>query len=332
MKASILLIMAALFAACTHQTTDNKTDDLQDDSLECCDGDVCMSEDGRITIESGRYSGGGTSPDYWTVWTIRNDEGEKHKINSPVSFYQDNVHSLSKNDGTTYYLVNCSGKASSRDGYEWLEAYEIVGDSVERVNVMDGSFPYQKDDRFSVNYEIPSWYYATKGAGYDWILEYDSHSKELYVAITTDDNEIIDRYNAWRFDGEQFVYQGERQNKHLNDTLSQYDRLLQYVTTEDHTVRVDLLADGKLRYASWYRPKTTEDAPDIVLTGGEKVHYEVDPDQTPPCDEYHFWNGSYEYIVNHCEIGRDDEGKDTHQDYLIVRTNRKVLYKEKIEK
>lgn len=60
-------------------------------------------------------------------------------MKTPVSSYQDKVHCLSKNDSTTYYIINCSGKASSRDGYEWLEAYEIVGDTVERVNVVNGA-------------------------------------------------------------------------------------------------------------------------------------------------------------------------------------------------
>lgn len=85
-------------------------------------------------------------------------------------------------------------------------------------------------------------------AGYDWIIEYDIHTKELYVPITTEDNDITDRYKVWRFDGNRFVYQGERANRHLNSGLSPYDRLLQYVTTKDYTVRVDMLANGELRY------------------------------------------------------------------------------------
>lgn len=339
MKIGTLLIIALLFAACSHQPVNNQADDQQDsvpvsqDNYDGgSDGHVCMSEDGRITIESGMHPDGGTAPDHWTVWTIRDDEGKKHMIKSPVSSYQDKIHCLSKNDGTTYYIVNCSGKASSRDGYEWLEAYEIVGDTVERVNVVDGSSPYQEDDRFSVNYDIPSWYFATMGAGYDWILEYDIHTKELYVPITTEDNNMTDRYKAWQFDGERFVYQGERPNRHLHSSLSQYDRLLQYITTKDYIVRVDLLANGELRYSSWRKPGTTEENPDIVLTGGKKVHYEVASNQLHPCDEYRFKNGSYQYIVNHCEVGRDENGGGVHHDYLMVMSEGKVLFKQEIEK
>ena len=339
MKVGTLLIIALLFAACSHQPVNNQADDqqdsvpvCQDNSYEISEGHVCVSEDGRITIESGMHPDGGTAPDYWTVWTIKDDEGKKHVIKSPVSFYQDKIHCLSKNDGTTYYIVNCSGKASSRDGYEWLEAYEIVGDTVERVNVVDGSTPYQEDDRFSVNYDIPSWYFATMGAGYDWILEYDIHTKELYVPITIEDNDMTDRYKAWRFDGERFVYQGERPNRHLHSSLSQYDRLLQYITTKVYIVRVDLLANGEIRYSSWRKPGTTEENPDIVLTGGKKVHYEVPSNQLSPCDEYRFKNGNYKYIVNHCEVGRDKNGDGVHHDYLMVMSEGKVLFKQEIEK
>ena len=339
MKIGVLLIIATLFAACSHQPVNNKADGLldivaasQDSSSECSDGYVCVSEDGRITIKSGVYPDGGTAPDYWTVWTIKDDKGNEHIINSPVSSYQNKVHCLGKKDGTTYYIVNCFSKASSRDGYEWLEAYEIVGDTVERVNVVDGSSPYQEDDRFSVNYDIPTWYFATMGAGYDWILEYDVNTRKLYVPITTEDNHITDRYKVWRFDGERFVYQGERPNKHLNSSLSKYERLLRYVKTKDYIVRVDMLANGELRYSSWSKSGTTDDYPDIVLTGGEKVHFEVDPNQLRPCDEYRFKNGRYQYIVNHFEVGRDENGCGVHHDYLMVVSEGKVLFKQEIEK
>ena len=78
MKVGALLIIALLFAACSHHPVNNQADDQQDsvtvsqdNSDEISEGHVCMSEDGRITIESGMHPDGGTAPDYWTVWTIR---------------------------------------------------------------------------------------------------------------------------------------------------------------------------------------------------------------------------------------------------------------------
>ncbi len=351
MKVFCLFIMTMLFAACNHQVANDKTDDLQDsvtisedesddlqDSLTISEDDyvgrsgghVCTSEDGRITIESGMYSDCGTSPDYWAVWTIKDDEGKEYKIENTISPYQDKIHCLYKNDGTVYYIVNCSRKASSTGGYEWIEAFRIVGDTVEQVNVIDGSSPYKEGvDSFLVNYDIPSWYFATMGIGYEWILEYDSRTKELYVPTTTDDNEITDRYKVWRFDGERFNYRGERHNTHLNAGLSQYDQLLKYVETKDYIVRVDKVADGELRYASWRKPKTMADYPDIVLTGGKLIHYDVEPYQLPRCDEYHFKKGNCQYIVNYCEVREDNH---EHSDYLMVISRGKVLLKQEIER
>lgn len=331
--------MTMLFAACNHQSADNKADSLQntigvdrDESCESNETHVCMSEDGRIVIESGMHPYGGTAPDYWTKWTIKDIEGKSHSIESPVSANMKKVHCLTRDDGSAYYVVNCSAKESSTDGYAWLEAYEIVGDTVERVNVMDGSRPFGKDDRFSVSYYIPSWYFATMGAGYDWILEYDSRTRELYVPLTSDDHEITDRYHVWIFDGKRFEYEGNRHNMHLNDSLSRYARLLRYVTTKDYIVRVDMLADGELRYASWHKPKTTKDYPDIVITGGRKVNHKLPPDQVSPCDDYRFKNVSYRYIVNYCEVEETDEGRHEHHDYLMVTNHGKVLLKQEIEK
>lgn len=36
----------------------------------------------------------------------------------------------------TYYIVNCFGKASSADGYEWLEVYKITGNTIKTVSVI----------------------------------------------------------------------------------------------------------------------------------------------------------------------------------------------------
>ena len=78
-------------------------------------------------------------------------------------------------------------------------------------------------------------------------------------------------------------------------------------------MRVDLLANGELRYSSWSKPGTTEEDPDIVLTGGKKVHYEVALNQLPPCDEYRFKNGYYQYIVNHSIRNKVDSVKVEHK-------------------
>ena len=48
------------------------------------------------------------------------------------------VHSIKKNDGSTFYIADRSHSVSSCEGYEWLDAYMINGDSLKVVSVYDG--------------------------------------------------------------------------------------------------------------------------------------------------------------------------------------------------
>ena len=329
MKTNLFLLTALLLAACNRLPANQEAEHSQDaiivsQDIEYTGGHACISEDGRFAIESGTRPNGGTSPEYWSVWTIQDEAGRKHRIEHPYSSYQSQVHSLQKDDGATYYLVNCSMKASSREGYEWMEAYKIVGQTVEQVNAIDGSSLLKKDQQFLFRYDIPAWYFATQGAGYDWILEYDSCTRELYRPLTTEDYEITDRYQVYQFDGKQFIDKGERHNKHLHPSLAQYERLLQYCTTEHYIVRVDKLPDGQLRYASWAKPSTMQDKPDMVLTGGKIVSDEENASPAPSHIEYHFTRGNHHYIVNYSD--------SNHHDCLLVKKGEKVIIKEDILK
>lgn len=303
------------------------TDSAESEIYE--NGHVCVSEDGRVTIESGMVPGGGTAPDYWAKWAIIDDRDKKHVIMSPETSYQDKVHSIEKKDGTVYYIVNCYGKASSTDGYEWLQAYKIVGDTIQEVNVADGGEKIDNSD-FDVNYCIPNWYFTTNGAGYDWILEYDIKTKNLYVPITKD-REILDHYHVWTFNGERFVYMGEQPHKKLHKSLCEYNRLVYYGSTKDYIIRIDSVDNQGLRYASWKRPKTMTDKPDIIIQGGRKQCYVVAPNESCPCDDYRFNVGSFEYVVNYCEVYRGEGKTCKHYDFLLVRQNEKVLIKQEIE-
>lgn len=292
-------------------------------------GHVCVSEDKRVTIESGIYPDGGTAPDYWTKWTIVNAKGEKHELKFEYMPYIRGVHALRKTDGTTYYIVHCTGKASSTDGYGWLEAYRIVGDSIREVNVADGGDRIDNSD-FHVNYSIPKWYYTTNGAGYDWMFKYDFQSGELYVPIA-ENGELIDRYRVWKFNGERFVFTGVRPHKDLHESLGAYNRLICYFTTKDYIVRVDSLDSRELRYTSWMKPQTMADVPDFVLEGGERRRHPTGPDNGSRCDDYRFTNGDYEYIVNYCETESLGDGYGEHHDYLLVRKGNSIVLKQKEE-
>ena len=300
--------------------------DEVDDDEESVGGHVCVSDDGKIAIESGIYPYGGTSPDYWAEWTILTDDGKKHTLRFDNSSYHDRVHAIHKNDGSTYYLVDCSAKTSSVFTDEWLEAYKIVGDTICEVNIIDGVSKADKYE-FYISYDIPSWYFATNGEGYDWLMEYDPESKNLYVPLV-DNNEIIDRYEVWHFNGDRFECIGHQQHKGLHDSLAKYNRLIKYFNTKDYIIRVDSLDSHELRFASWKRPKSISDKPDIVIKGGKrKVHYAA-PDELKRCDDYQFTKGGFEFIVNYCETQFTSHGIGTHHDFFLIKMRDKVLIKQ----
>lgn len=207
-----------------------------------------------------------------------------------------------------------------------MEAYRIVGDTIREVNVKDGSNKIEEND-FEIIYCIPNWYFATNGDGYDWLFEYDAKSRNLYVPIPKD-GDIIDRYKVWHFNGKRFVALGEQPHKDMHKSLGRYNRLMCYFTTKDYIVRVDSLNSHTLRYASWKKPKTMADKPDVVITGGKRRQHPAAPDELERCDDYRFTHGDYEYIANYCET---DTAKSIHQDYLLIRRNGKVVVKQEKE-
>lgn len=310
--------------------TDSFDDDEEEweDSDLYGDGTVIKSDDGRVTIKSGIHPNGGTSPEYWAVWTIVTEKGEKRELKFSDFPYVNKLHTLKKNDGTAYYVIDCFCKASSVDGYQYLEAYKIVGDSIRNVNVEDGG-KTTDINKFSINYDIPSWYFTAGKIGYDWLFEYDVNTKNLYVPVT-ESGCIIDRYEVWHFNGNRLVCLGTQPHKGLHKSLGEYERLMRYVTTNDYVVRVDSLNSNELRYASWKKPKTIADQLDIVIYGGKTRQHPIKPDELQRCDDYYFEAGGYEYIVNYCEVKRDNDGYGEHYDFLLLKKNGKVILKQRL--
>lgn len=290
---------------------------------------VCTSEDGLVTIRSTVSPSGGTSPSYSAVWTITCDDGKKRRFLNPGDYAQNMIHTIHKNDGSMYYLVNCSAKASSSDGYAWFKAYKIVDNTIKEVGVKDGG-KVTEEFAFEVNYVIPDCYYRTYGAAYDWLLEYDPKSKNIYMAITDDYRCITDHYEVWHFNGNKFVYHGKQVNRHLHKSLADYQNLILYCTTNDYIMRVDTISGKGLRYASWKKPKTMSDEPDIVISGGKRMHYHDKQDGFPRQDDYHFFNDGCEYIVGYGETEKLDDGIFSHNDFLVVKRDGMIIEKQKV--
>lgn len=284
---------------------------------------MCQSEDGRVRFYSWDTHQGGTRPDYAALCVLRGGDGRWHVADSSgargLALFVHRVHSVPAG-GRTYYIVEQSHKASSAQGYSVATAYEVVCDTLQEVRLFaraDGACT----ESVGVEYNIPDWYFATNGEGWDWLFAYEASERALHVPCVGDDGRITDRYRVYRFDGEKFRDTGERPHPGLSDSLGTYSRLLRFVRTSDVMARVDALGDGTLRYAAWNLPATMADVPALVLYGGA-------------CDEeaetYTFRNGSYVYTVGEGVTEETDEGYTRMRRYLVVRYGERELYRQEI--
>ena len=287
---------------------------------------ICASEDGNMKFYSWNTGMGGTCPDYAVLCQYRTKDGkpatEDMRIKEGDPAWVSDVHSIKKDDGTTYYIITRSHRASSNDGYMWMDAFTIDHDTLKKVSVLNGGDDLDECS-LMINYLIPNWYYTTNGDGWDWMFEYDVESKNLYVPIVVlvDENIYIvsDRYRLYHFDGMEFVAKGEYPHKGLHASLKDYAWLAKYFRTMNYTVRVDKLENGAYRYASWKSPATMSEKPDLTVIGGTF-------DKENDC--YTFINDGVEYIVGYCEDEPISEDTFEQHKYLLVRKNGKTLLKE----
>jgi hypothetical protein len=288
---------------------------------------TCVSEDGAMKFYSWNTGRGGTCPDYAVMCQFRTKEGkvvtEDFCDREGEPAWVSVVHALKKDDGSTYYITTRSHRASSNDGYMWMDAFIIDNDTLKNVSVYDAGDDLDECG-LEINYRISDWYYATNGEGWDWLFEYDVKNKNLYIPQTVFVDETIpiisDRYKVYHFNGKEFVDKGESAHKGLHKSLGNYYRLASYFRTKNYLVRVDQMDEkGTLRYASWNSTLDMSRKPNIVIQGG--IYDEGN-------NTYRFTNDGYEYVVGYSEDKPISEGLYEHHEFLLVRKNGKVVLKE----
>ena len=335
----LLLILLALFCSCQNKDRSavsvTETEGMADsmwlplDSISV-DKDAiftCVSEDGVMKFYSWNTGQGGTCPDYAVICQFRTKDGkivtEDFRDKEDMPAWVSAVHSIQKNDGTTYYITTRSHRASSNDGYGWMDGFMIDNDTLRNVSVFEGG-----DDLdecvLEINYRISEWDDITNGEGWNWLFEYDAESRNLYVpqAVFVDETipTISDRYRVYHFNGEEFVYKGESAHKGLHQSLRNYYRLASYFRTMNYLVRIDLVDyEGTLRFASWKSTTDMSKQPNMTIFGGK---YDEEN------DTYTFFNDGYEYVVGYSEDIPESEDMYDHHEFLLVKKEGKVVFKE----
>ena len=185
--------------------------DIENESLF-----TCISEDGRMRFHSWNTGQGGTCPDYGILCQymtkdgnpvtvdLRDKEGEPGWVVS--------VHSIRKDDGKTYYITTRSHRASSDDGYMWMDGFMIDHDTLKNVSVYDGGDDLDECG-LEINYSLSEWHHATLGEEGDWLFKYDAQTQNLYVPhVTYKDGTIpvvSSQFWVYHFDGQRFVEKGD---------------------------------------------------------------------------------------------------------------------------
>lgn len=167
---------------------------------------TCVSEDGNIKFYSWNTGEGGTMPVYGVLCQYRTSNGgtkvvDLGKEDMDVAWARD-VHSIKKDNRLTYYIVTRSHRISSNDGYMWMDAFVIDHDTLRSVSVLDSGDDLDECD-LEVNYRISDWSYSTNDEGWNWLFEYNSRTRDLYVPIIVFIEEsvpiISDRYKLYCF-------------------------------------------------------------------------------------------------------------------------------------
>lgn len=343
------LILAALpfssvFVGCTGKNANNVSTNQNVESmfqpLDTIDSisgisHICTSEDGNMRFYSWFTGEGGSMPIYGVICQFRTSDGKSKAIDFSELYSYDpawvsDVHSLTKDDGTKYYIATRSHSIANNDDYMWMDAFKIDCDTLKQVSELDGSdiLDSEKGSVMSVNYYGSRWNDASSAQEWDWWFNYDVETKDVYVPLSIDLDESIpilsDRYRVYHFDGMKFVDKGEYPHKGLHESLCDYKQLILYFLTENHIVRIDRVDDkGTLRYASWKSTSNTSEKPDIVIMDG-KCNYD---DYNSP-ESYTFINGGYEYIVDYQESHQDPDGIPYIDEFLLVKKDGKVVLKE----
>ncbi len=168
---------------------------------------------------------------------------------------------------------------------------------------------------------------ATNGKGWDWLFEYDTKDKNLYIPQIVYIEEVIliisDRYRVCHFNGKEFVDKGESAHRGLHKSLINYYGLACYFRNKNYFARVNQMDEkGNLRYVSWNSTLDISRQPDIVMQG---VIYDEEE------NTYTFANDGYEYVVGYSEDKPTSEGMYEYHEYLMVK-NGKIVLKEERER
>ncbi|HBZ34014.1 MAG TPA: hypothetical protein DEO38_02820 [Bacteroidales bacterium] len=273
---------------------------------------IVSSPDGRLRYYVHDTYQGGTMPFYVYYQQLLGSDGEvytslngNHTDTDSISAEQwseyyssyeypsqgcmiDSIYQIDSNSGQRIYLIANSQKFDSEHRGIAFDAMSIVGDTLSGMAL----FTQNGKQRYYVvaDHALFDWYdIADNGYGMDWLQKYDELTQTIYLPAVNDYQTPTDRYVMYSFNGMSFDSIGIDAGYWLHESLHDFVELKMMRTYQRFTVRIDSMATGGYRYASWSGGKDMSLKPDIVIYGSGKGAFDT---------SYIFDKGEYMYTVN----------------------------------
>lgn len=261
---------------------------------------ISTSDDGRLRFYSFDTHTGGTMIAFQTLIQWLDENGKQHldTFHYPVEGANPSsiidrteglddvatisgVHLLpSANGEPATYLVEAYMREWSTMGFYSLMAVQIRDGKPVALPAMKGE--NGPDTSLSYEINIPYWYFTTDGLGWSWLNEFDKTTGHLYVPEFSEDDytQPTDRYTVYIWKNGMLVPVAENEpNRRLDPSLADYMSLHEILSTPRHDIRIDRVAPGRYRYASWPKDSLMHGKPAATAFADGVV-----PDETTPMD------------------------------------------------
>ena len=256
---------------------------------------IADASDGSVRIYGWDNHMGGTCINWSAMYQVR-DQGKVYTYEGLPDWEYDlflitDIHVL-PHPKRHLYIFEAYFREWSSQSYQGFIAYERIGHELKRVKLF-----LDEEDKLTneIGYEycVPEFYFNfARALTWDYMYQWDDKNCILYFPLHCDDpyTSLTDRFIRYQWGAGTMVPIDTVCNPRLHESLRNYVTGYQHFKAGYVQVRIDSLADGRLRYTAWDRNEDISTEPNIVLYGKSVGN------------EYHFYNQTLEkgrlYLLN----------------------------------
>ena len=251
---------------------------------------IADASDGSVRIYGWDNHMGGTCTNWSAMYQVR-DKGKVYTYEGLPDWEYDlflitDIHIL-PHPKRHLYIFDAYFREWSSQSYQGFIAYERIGHELKRVKI----FRNEEDEltnEIGYEYCVPEFYFNfARALKWDYMYHWDEKKCILYFPLHCDESytSLTDRFIRYQWGGDTMEPIDTVCNPRLHESLRNYVTGYQHFKAGYVQVRIDSLADGRLRYTAWDRNEDISTEPNIVLYGKSVGN------------EYHFYNQTHTYVV-----------------------------------